>query len=569
MAEKKSDHHSTANAKDVIYIDVDDEITAVIEKVRASDNKIVALVLPKRAAVLQSIVNMRLLKRAAGTAKKNLVLITSEQGLMPLAGAAGLHVAKSLNSKPEIPEAPEKADEVPESVEEAEDSEVDKSKTVGELAGASAAAGLDDDIKMDSEESPADAVKSKAAKLKKKFKIPDFNKFRILLILGVAGVLIFAGLAYAAVAVLPKATVTIKTDSEAIDVSAVLTLNTNPETPLDAAKGVVPAQKQETKKTVTATVPATGQQNNGEKASGSVAMTATKCGGNPFVVPASVPSGSGISSGGQTYITQKTATFVGVGPISGGCYEYSAGNIGIVAQSPGASYNVSSANFTVSGRSDVSATGSASGGTDNIAKVVSSGDIDKAKQQIAAQDVEPIKKELRDALIGRSLYPIDATFTAAEPQVKTSVNAGQAAEDVTVTQETTYSMLGVQQADLEKVIDEQIKDDIDTDKQTVLDYGLNKATFGLQEVKPDGAVVDMQLTVIVGTELDANEIKKQVAGKKANEAEEIIKKNPGVTDVEVKYSPFWVGSIPKKTDKITVIIEEPKTTEDESSQSSL
>ncbi|MBC7581656.1 hypothetical protein H7097_02175, partial [Aeromicrobium sp.] len=51
--------------KETVYVDIDDEITAIIEKVRSSQQKIVALVLPKRASVLQSIVNMKLLKRTA------------------------------------------------------------------------------------------------------------------------------------------------------------------------------------------------------------------------------------------------------------------------------------------------------------------------------------------------------------------------------------------------------------------------------------------------------------------------------------------------------------------------
>src|SRR3982750_3848561 len=93
-------------SKDVIYIDVDDEITGIIDKIENSPQKVVALVLPKRAASLQSIVNMKLLARSAGTAGKNTVLITSEQALLPLAGAAGLHVAKNLQSKPEVPDAP-------------------------------------------------------------------------------------------------------------------------------------------------------------------------------------------------------------------------------------------------------------------------------------------------------------------------------------------------------------------------------------------------------------------------------------------------------------------------------
>ena len=73
-------------SKDTVYIDVDDEITGIIDKIENSENKVVALVLPKRAASLQSIVNMKLLKRSADTAGKNVVLITSEAALLPLAG---------------------------------------------------------------------------------------------------------------------------------------------------------------------------------------------------------------------------------------------------------------------------------------------------------------------------------------------------------------------------------------------------------------------------------------------------------------------------------------------------
>src|SRR3954463_13342267 len=95
------------NQKDTIYIDFDDEITAIIDKVTSSKERIVALVLPKRAAVLQSIVNMKLLKRSAENEKKHVVLITTESGLLPLAGAVGMHVAPSLQSRPAVPASPD------------------------------------------------------------------------------------------------------------------------------------------------------------------------------------------------------------------------------------------------------------------------------------------------------------------------------------------------------------------------------------------------------------------------------------------------------------------------------
>ena len=66
---------STEDIKDTIYIDVDEEITGIIDKIQESDKKVVALVLPKRASVFQSIVNLKLLKRAAEKNSQNLVLI--------------------------------------------------------------------------------------------------------------------------------------------------------------------------------------------------------------------------------------------------------------------------------------------------------------------------------------------------------------------------------------------------------------------------------------------------------------------------------------------------------------
>ncbi|HEY5806005.1 MAG TPA: hypothetical protein VIS56_01295 [Candidatus Saccharimonadales bacterium] len=553
--------------KDVIYIDVDDEITAMIDKVRASDKKIIALVLPKRATVLQSIVNMKLLKRAAIEAKKNLVLITSESGLMPLAGSVGMHVAKSLNSRPEIPDGPERVSFKIETADDEDDdgnqTMIDKDKTVGELSGVVAptdeddedAIELDDEDQSEGQKGAADDSKFKKG-ANKKFKIPNFNKFRVLLILGVVGVLLLGMVGYAAVAVWPRAKITIKTDSTSVDSSVVLTLKIGSDAKLDTEKAIIPAQTQEVKKTAEQQVPATGQVNNGEKASGSVEMTAQDC-DSPISTPSDVSAGSGISAGGNTYITQKKASFSPTS-VSGGCVYFKSGSISIVAQSGGAKFNTDSTTFTVAGRSGVTATGSASGGTDNITKIVTQADIDAAKQKITAQDTLPIKQELKSALIGRGLYAMDATFNTGTPETKLSAEANTPAENVTVTQVIAYTMHGVSQDDIEKIVAKSVEKKIDAEKQTITNYGLDDAVLSAQGVNAGGASVSMQTTVVAGTELNAETIKKQVAGKKAGGAKEIIEANPGVTSVVVEYSPFWVGSIPKKTDKITVIIQEPK-----------
>ncbi len=93
-----------AASKDIIYLDIDDEITTIIDKIEASKADLVGLVLPKRAAVLQSSVNIKLLKRAVDSIGKKLVLITTDASVVSLAADNKIYVAADTSSKPEIPE---------------------------------------------------------------------------------------------------------------------------------------------------------------------------------------------------------------------------------------------------------------------------------------------------------------------------------------------------------------------------------------------------------------------------------------------------------------------------------
>jgi hypothetical protein len=332
--------------KETIYVDVDDEITAIIDKVQVAKGKVVALVLPKRAPVLQSIVNMKLLQRTAANAGKNLVLVTGEAGLMPLAGAVGLFVASSPTSKPSIPSAPVAIDDGPEDADEPLsivdgtantpagntggsatddfDAKAMAGKTVGELAGAAAvskaaaAAGesVDESIDMndpDVDDDPSAASDANGVaplpKLKKnsKLKVPNFDSFRKRLALGIVGVMVLIAGWVFAFRVLPKATVTIHTDTSTVTTNLNLTLDTNAKA-LNASTGVVPATSQSQQKTSSQQVASTGQQNNGAKAAGKVKFTIQKCSGSG--TPSAISTGTSIkSSGGKTYILQEEADF--------------------------------------------------------------------------------------------------------------------------------------------------------------------------------------------------------------------------------------------------------------------
>lgn len=566
---------ATPTTKDVIYIDVDDEITTIIDKVSNSPGKVVAMVLPKRASVFQSIVNMKLLKRSAETAKKNVVLITSEAALMPLAGAVGLHVAKTPQSKPEIPPAAGvTGDEI---IDASEDDGFTADNAgnapIGDLAsrgGAASVAAATSDIETlaldddEDEDIPADdtagaaaagtGLGAAAAKFKKdkKLKVPNFNKFRMLTVLGgLALILLIVGL-YICAAVLPKAEITISTDASDVNSSLTPTLDTAAKK-LDKATLTVPAKIAQQQKTQSQQVAATGSKNNGDKATGSVTMSAGACSAD---VPNDVPAGSGVSAGGNTYITQENTSFVP--KIAGGkCVYQSDGSTSITAQAAGAKYNTSgSVTFAVAGRSGISASGSASGGTDNVVKVVQQSDIDGAKQKLTtSSETDSIKTALKQQLKQDGQYALADTFDTGEPTVTSSSNVGDQADNVTVTAIFTYTMYGTEKSNLDTLLNDDIKGQVDTSKETILTNGLDKAQVRVIASTPTTKKINLQTTGTVGPELHVEDLKKQSAGKKSGEVIPMIKNLPGVTDVNVHLSPFWVSSVPKNTDKISIVVE--------------
>jgi len=580
-----------STAKDTIYIDVDDEITSIIDKVQNTQENLVALVLPKRAAMLQSSVNMKLLKRAAEKSKKNLVLITTEAGLLPLASSVGLYVAKNLQSKPEIPKAAPASAAIDELVKADDEKPKDfdpkavASVAVGELA----ADGLVDDklpVKpeltplaykraSDEEESvmldnsdKTDEDEDKAIdkeKKNKKLKVPNFERFRTWLIVGVLLViLLIVGFIFAN-KVLPKALITISTKTTSVNTSLALSLSPS-GTSLNTTQLIVPANLQQSQQTASKQVATTGQKNEGATATGAIKIVAIVCGPGSLFKPAAIPAGVSFTSNSLTYITQESTSFNGSVNQGSNCQKWSSttssGNTTTIsAQYPGASYNVSgNASFTSSYQDSnnsntiYSGTGSASGGSDNNIQVVSQTDITNATSAITMPTSSSIQSKLSAALTAAGFFPIQATYTAGTPAITPSAAVGSQATTVTVTEVINYTMFGVKQSNLNALITTSVDQQIDTSKQTIQNTGLSQATYTNFAQTSVGGSITMQTTSTIGPHLNIAQLKTAIAGMKKGDLETTLEQNPGVTGVSVKYSPFWVSATPKNVSKITIDI---------------
>ncbi len=539
--------------KQTIYIDVEDEITGIIDKLRRSEAKVVALVLPKRASALQSTVNLKLLKRKAEDAKKNIVLITSDPGLLPMAGAVGLHVAKSLQSKPAIPSAPEKADHAVtvDSDEDSDEEKLDRHKSIGELAAAGA--GVDEIIDVDNvAEAVGKGIKSakkSASKYAKKLKVPNFDSFRTKLLTGGGALILIITLWVLAAVIFPKAKVVITTDTSSFGVDVTIDARTDIKD-VDTAKLIVPATARSLKKTDSAKVATSGKRNDGTKAGGTI--TAINCTDNTV----NLPAGTVFSNGGLSFTTNVA---VGVAPSNftspasgGACKNDGKADVAVTAANPGAQYNLAAGQpFTSSAGSKISGYNNAamSGGTDKITQIVSQSDIDSAKQQVLDKLNNDSNTTLTNQFKADNSVALTDTFGAADVQVAPDTAANQPAAEVTVTVNVTYTELGVKQDDIKKIITADVSKHIDAKTQTVQDTGVDNATLQVTD-KPSAAEVKarLQSNAVIGPQIDQTALKKQIKGKKKGDTQAIIMSRPGVKDVNISFSPFWVNTIPSKVD---------------------
>ena len=581
--------------KEVIYIDVDDDITAIIGKIKASKEKIVALVPPKRVGVLQSAVNLRLLDRMAKTDKKHLVIITNNPALMALTASANIPVAKNLQSKPEVAEIPalsiDDDDDIIDgadlpigdhvkSVEEAEAKTAGKSGKAG-VASASAFTrrptrddaiekidAADDVIEISGATVAAEGV-AKAAKNKDSksgVKIPNFDSFRKRLFVGILlGVLVISGLVWAFVFA-PAATVIITASTQPAPVSASVKLGGTAAT--DPKTGVVSSVSQQLKKDATVQFEATGKADKGEKATGSVIMR-NYC---ETVGAVTVPAGTTITEGGRNYTTTEAVTVPA--PSFGGGANCGPGEsvpVGVMASAAGEASNAEEGtSFSVAGHQyngifgtygsfRATADEDFTGGSTREVTVVSDDDIQRAIGQLVGQSTDSAKNEVKK-LFKNGEIVIDSSFSAEQGEVKSSpakdeeVSAGAKA---TLTVPMTYTLQAFSKSAIKTYLDSAVKTQLDNESsQQVYDNGLDDATFGNFQRAEDGTMtVTLNTTAQIGPKIDEAKVKEQVKGKITGDVQNAIGAIEGVRQVDVEYSYFWVRTVPNDPSKIRIEFE--------------
>lgn len=518
------------NKKEVIYIDVEDDITAILEKVNEAKASIVALVPPKRSQVLQSAVNLKLLKKSAAKSKKRIVLISSDPALIPLAGLVSVHIAKNLQSRPEIPPAP--ANEPDATIIE-EEPGLDKSKAMDEIP----------------EEPKIDNKKAKK-KDDKNVKVPNFNKFRKRLIFGGMGLAIILIAWLFAFVILPKADIRIVAKTSDLDHNFAFSMDTSIEES-DMEKKVLVGKAETVKKTLSEDFKATGEKNVGEKSKGTITVT------NNCYNPGKIAQGTSFTSNsGLVFVSTEQVPVPDAVPNAGSCDAPSTVDVPVVARKGGDQYNLAPTGYSVAGISgdDLSGFGSQmSGGTNKVVKVVTEEDVNSASNALLERDNNEIIDELQESF-GEDVFIIQDTLRISHSDPTSEPKVGEEAEEGKVSAEFTFKLIGVDKSELDEILRKSEQEQISASEQTILDSGINDAQTAI--IDGAGSVKNIELTTTaqVGPEFDEEALAKEVEKKRFGEARTALEAKTGVESVEITLSPSWVFSLPKAS-KINITVE--------------
>lgn len=573
--------------KDVIYIEPEQDITDILSNVKAAKHKIIALVPPKKAGVLRSAVNFKLIAKTARQHDKTVVLITTDESLQRLASTVKMPVAKSLQSKPQIPnlDDEEADDDTKDDVIEDDEKPAEEEKTEGEKVPVKttpkkaepvlAKKPAKEEVIEGEPEPEAKDDPSKSAKTVAKMKgakIPNFAKYRKFIIAGMAVLIVLIGFTVWATAIAPAAEIVVTVHTSKSNFAEKVTF-VNHEDKANPKDGIFFLEEKTVTKKAEAEFDATGELDKGEKASGTIVVT--RLAGDILMNDSdflfSIPAGTTIkindkefiaTEGGSVNVEKKLENIEPCeGNILKSCLKknFVSNPIKVVAKEVGDAYNISGAasislGISTAKKYSVAIKDAISGGTSKMVKIVSEEDVKAATSGLTATSAKEAQKELKSQF-GEE-YILLGNMEQSEPKDTVTPNVDEeVGENVKpkVVREVVFKMFAVKKEAVKTFISAKLEENAGGDKtQTIYDAGEDVAFFEKFQNTTDESTARLKTSVITGPKVTEQMVADKSLGKKVGEVKHLLQSINGVSSVSVNPNYFWVTSVPSDPNKVQI-----------------
>ncbi len=588
-----------------IYLEPDEEIISVIDRLVQADAEQVNIIIPAGAQIWQSSINLKLLKREADNLKKDVTLVVSSNLNIEMAEKIGFTAKRENDFSAELAiqkneNQPKKKKDMIDFLASGLESEKksdksfssffpDKEKELVEdnssIETSTAAAketrkkmadivDLSDDVKVNffhnkvSKNKPT-AIREIISGLVKKE--PVFRK-KISPASSITGgttlskwpkvFAVFVALAFVATLavgylVLPTTEVFISPKREKISFD-LLVIGSKNISYSDESENKISLREIDMRKTKSREFSATGEKELNKRASGFITIyNEFSSKPQPLVVRTRFESPDG-----KVFRITEGVTVPGA-KIENGEIIPSALKVKVVADQPGADYNIGPTDFTIPGfkgsskfigfygKSDDSMTG----GIIGKAMVVLSEDIEKAEKVLA----EELKKEIKIAFeeqIPSDLKIIEESLKEETVKVSSTAAQGEPADKFTVEVEAKIYALLFNEEELKEMVNFNLISMISEDKTPISQS--QQISWSELEVDWDKGEVSFPLSVEgdLAWKVDIQTLKSELAGQAEIEVRKYLTSQPEIESAKVYFWPFWVKRVPLHVEKIKIIVDD-------------
>ena len=196
---------------------------------------------------------------------------------------------------------------------------------------------------------------------------------------------------------------------------------------------------------------------------------------------------------------------------------------------------------------------SPSGGSSREVTVVSDDDLAKATAALGEKKVTDLKSKLESSF-SESNVIIKETFQEKRGDPVPSVKLDEEATGpVTLKSTVTASMMAVERSEIQKFLKTGIQSEIEGMKSQKI-YSDGSSDVKFSQFVSDAEKPKIRLTANgkIGPVIKEDEVKEQSLGKNYGEIQLALEAIDGVEDVDIKFWPFWVRTVPNDVDRITV-----------------
>lgn len=531
----------------ILYLEADEEITSVIDKLRKTEFKKVVLVVPKEASLLQSVVNLKLIKRQAENNEKSIAIVTHDKVGRALAEKLGILASTKLDEVVNeeeftktpienlVPEEPVKQNSSDSPLTETNEV-VYRKKSKNQIEEPAPL------VVKEDEEKPDEFAKKQIEEPTEENLMPKLPKKKLAIVMSLA----LLGLLVLGFIFIPRAKATVLVRAERKPVT--IDFHGEKDANFDAEKGIIPVQKIEVTKETSKKFTATGKKDAGNKAKGTLTIS------NVSGLPIDWVAGTRFSPKDNLSLVYRA-----VNPIH--VENKDIVNITVEAAEPGEKYNGFGNNqdFTLTGgglstKIIIVSDGSMSGGTTREISFVTQGDINSAKSSLQNEATDEANNEFNKQ--ASELKVIDETKKEEVLSAEATPAVNQEASDFNLAIKVKVSALAYKADDLSNLIKSEVERQLGFSKK-VVDDGANEAKVAVENIDKEKVTIDGTIATdaYVSAKFDPEEIKGELVGQNAIKAENYLKGIEGVDETKFDFFPSFLKIFPRIKNNIKLNIE--------------